>query len=319
MAVRILLATVAFSFSILAADTPPGREKPQPTEYVLGPGDQIKVWALGLEELSEKPMRIDPSGFIDLPMLGRLRAGGLTVEQLKKALLEKVAAEVRHPQVSVDIMEYGSQPVSVMGSVNTPGVHQLQGRKNLVEVLSIAGGLRPDAGSTVKITRQIEQGPIPLPGANTDASGKFSVAEVKVKDILGAEKPVENILIRPQDVITVPRAHSVSVIGEVRKPGTFALNERDTISVLEALSMAEGLGPVPAPQNARILRPTTDGSTRQEIPVDVKRILAGKSTDVRLQPDDVLLIPASGPKKAMTKVAEAAISTVSGVIIWRRP
>ena len=103
---------------------PPTHTQPEEAnEYVLGPGDQIKIWALGLEEISNQPIRIDPSGSIDLPLLGRLRVGGLTVEKLKELLVKRLAVEVRSPVVSVDIVEFGSQPVSVVGAVATPGVH----------------------------------------------------------------------------------------------------------------------------------------------------------------------------------------------------
>src|SRR5258706_10933587 len=69
-------------------------------DYLLGPDDQLKIWALGFEEITDKPVRVDPNGFIDLPMLGRIKAGGLTVSQLKANLLERMAKEVRRPQAS---------------------------------------------------------------------------------------------------------------------------------------------------------------------------------------------------------------------------
>jgi len=322
----VFFFSVLFQISSTAAQRlpelgtkPSGQGSSATKEYLLGPEDQIKIWVLGLEELSEKPTRIDPTGNIDLPILGRIHAGGLTVEQLKLKLVERLQSEVWHPSVSIDIVEYGSQPVSILGAVTNPGVHQLRGRKNLVEVLSLAGGLRDNAGSTVKITRAIEWGPLPLASTKLDPSGTFSLAEVKTKDILSAKNPTDNILICPHDSITVPTAELISVIGEVRKPGSIVLDKRDTVSVLEALSMAEGLGPVPAPQNAKILRPSADGSQRIEVPVDLKQILAGKAADVSLYPNDILFVPVNGPKKAATRAIEAAIQTATGVIIWRRP
>jgi len=286
-------------------------------EYVLGPADQIKIWALGLEEISNQPIRIDPAGYIDLPLLGRLRVGGLTVEKLKALLVEKLSAEVRVPVVSVDIVEYGSQPVSIVGAVASPGVHQLRGRKTLIEMLSLAGGIRADAGSVVKITRTIEQGLIPLPNAKTDDSGRFSVAELKVKDLLSATQPAENILIRPHDTIGIPTTEMIYVMGAVKKPGAFPLNDKVPLSVLQALSMAEGLGPAPSPQSAKILRGSPGGAARTEIPVNLKKILSGNAKDVGLQPNDILFVPESGARRASVRVIEAAIQTASGVIIWR--
>ena len=297
---------------------PPTHTQPEEAnEYVLGPGDQIKIWALGLEEISNQPIRIDPSGSIALPLLGRLRVGGLTLEKLKGLLVKRLAVEVRSPVVSVDIVEFGSQPVSVVGAVATPGVHQLRGRKTLVEMLSLAGGIRADAGPVVKITRTIEQGMVPLPRAKLDDSGKFSVAEVKVKDLLSATQPAENILIRPQDTIAIPTAEMIYVMGAVRKPGAFPLNDKEPLSVLQALSMAEGLGTAPSPQNAKILRVSLGGNPRTEVPVNLTKILTGKAKDVGLQPNDILFVPDSRPKRAGVRALEAAIQTASGVVVWR--
>src|SRR5215510_15064630 len=141
----VLLLVLALSLTLGAQTHENSAKVSHEAEYILGPGDQLRVWALGVEEISDKPLRIDPSGDVDLPTLGRMRASGLTVEQFRGDLLKRLAKEVREPRASVDIVEFGSQPVSVIGAVGTPGVKQLQGRKTLAEVLSDAGGLKPDA------------------------------------------------------------------------------------------------------------------------------------------------------------------------------
>ena len=290
-----------------------------PPDYVLGPDDQLKIWALGVEDISKETFRVEPSGRVDLPLIGAIQAAGLTVEQFKDRLRERLAVEVRVPRVSVDIVSFGSQPVSVMGAVGTPGVHQLHGRKRLAEVLALAGGLRPDSGSTAKIVRRIENGPIPLPLAKLDPGGKHSVAEIRLRDFVDARNPAENILIEPHDVISIPRAELIYVLGEVRKPGGFTLSDHPRMSVLQVLSMAEGWAPLSAPQSARILRVPADGGERVEIPVDLKKIVAGKGEDIGLGPNDVLYVPGSTSKKIAIRSLEAAIQTLSGVIIWRGP
>jgi polysaccharide export outer membrane protein len=291
----------------------------QPTNaYVLGPQDELGIWALGVEELSDKAFRVDPSGFVDLPIIGRLTAGGLTVEQFKADLAARLLTEVRNPQVSVTVKESRSQPVSVLGSVGTPGVHQINGGKTLIEVVSLAGGLRPDAGNSIKITRQTVYGRIPLSTSTYDKTGKFSVAEVKVKSIMDASNPNENILIMPNDVVSVPRADLVYVVGEIVKSGGFVLNEKEDISVLQALALAGGLSRNAAPEHARILRHTTKGDQKVELAVNVKRILAGKAADVPMQSDDILFIPNSTAKSVTSRVLEAGINIGSGVLIFRR-
>lgn len=286
--------------------------------YVLGPEDQITIRALDAEEISDRPLRIDMSGYIRLPMVGRLRASGLTIEQLEAQLVARLKTFIREPEVSVSITEFRSQPVSVIGAVKNPGVHQLQGRKSLIEILSLAGGLNTDAGHTIKITRRLEWGRIPLRSGADDPTGQFSVAQVSVKAIMEAKNPEENIIVRPYDVISVPRAEMVYVTGQVVRSGGFVLNERETLSVLQALSLAGGLGSTASPQNSRILRPALGAAGRAEIAVDLKKILAGKAQDLPLQAEDILFVPGSAPKKAAIRAIEAAIQIGTGVVIWRR-
>jgi polysaccharide export outer membrane protein len=284
---------------------------------VLGPQDQITVRVRDVEEFSDKPFRIATDGTVNLPIVGRLQAAGLTLEQLEADLAERLKVHVKQPEVAVSVAEYHSQPVSVIGSVNNPGVHQLQGSKTLVELLSMAGGLRPDAGHCVKIIRRLENGPIPLPGATDDPSGQFSVAQLNLKTIMEAKNPEQNILIQPKDIISVPRAELVYVIGEVKKPGGFVLNDDQTMSVLKALSLAEGFGRTAASQSAKIVRNTPGALERSEIPVDLKKILAGKATDVALQPDDILFIPNSTAKNILIRSADIATTIAAGAIIYR--
>jgi len=286
--------------------------------YVLGPDDEIMIRAMDAEEISDKPFTIDSSGVLNLPMLGRVQAAGLTVAQLESALITRLKEFVWDAHVAVTVTQYLSKPVSVIGAVNTPGVQQLRTRKTLVDVLSSAGGLRPDAGSKITIQRQMEQGRIPLPNARIDATGRFSLAEVTVHSILSNTHPEENIQLQANDVISVPRADMVYVVGEVKKAGGFPLNEREELSVLQAVSLAEGLQPTAAPAGVQILRAREPAGGRKEIPVDLKRILSGKTPDVKLQPDDILFVPGSTGRKAVLRGIEAAIQLGTGVVIWRR-
>jgi polysaccharide export outer membrane protein len=316
----LILLTACFLATGQRVPASPAPAQPEEqSHYVFGPDDQIKVWVLGVEEISDKPLRIDPSGAIDLPLIGEIHAGGLTVEQLRAELIKRFSKEILKPQVTVEIVDFGSQPVSVMGAVNHPGVHQLRGRKTLMEVISMADGLRQDAGPQITISREIQYGPVPLRTAKTDASGQFSVAEVAVRDMLAGTNPTENILVFPHDVVTVPVAEMVYVIGEVRKPGEVALKGNATISVLQALSSAEGFGLTPAPQAAKIVRSVPGTTERKEIPVDLKKVIAGKAEDIAMRPNDILVVPPSGPKKAAARAVEAAIQTVTGIAIWRHP
>jgi protein involved in polysaccharide export with SLBB domain len=155
----------------------------QPTTYTLGPEDQILVKVLDADEISTKdnaPIRIDSRGTITLPMVGRLTAAGLTTDQLEVEIETRLKKFIHEPDVSVYLTEMRSQPISILGSVTTPGVHQLQGRKTLFEALSLAGGLKPEAGHSVKITRRLEWGRI----AAADGAGR-SDGSVQCGDVEG--------------------------------------------------------------------------------------------------------------------------------------
>ena len=302
--------------SLLASAVP--KSTPAPThndDDALGPGDQILIRAIDLEEIDNKPVLIDRRGNINLPIVGQLQAAGLTPDQLEDAIKLRLTKVLRRPpDVTVSLTEVHSQGVSVLGAVNTPGVHQLQGDKTLFEVLSLAGGLHADAGYTVIITRQIEWGPIPLPTAALDSTGRFSVASVSVKSIMAASNPAENIHIKPNDVISVPRADIIYVIGAVRKAGGFALNDNGTRSALQILSLAEGLEKTAAANRARIMRGIPGSNDRDEIPIDLKKILAGKSPDVPLKADDILFVPTSGAKTAGFRTIDILTGSAAAVL-----
>jgi polysaccharide export outer membrane protein len=284
---------------------------------VLGADDQISIWALGAEETSDKPLRIDAAGFIDVPMVGRVKAGGLTLEQLKQELVVRLSSQIRHPQVSVSIVSFGSQPVSVIGAVNKPGVYQLQGPKTLLEVLSLAGGLNNDAGSTIRIIRRSRQGKGRQPDALNASAQGADVTELNLRSIVEGDKTSANLIIQPDDVIAVSRAKIVYVTGAVRKPGGFALGEREGVTVLQALSLAEGLNTTAAARDAKIFRGGKSGPSHSEISLDVQKMLDGRAHDIDLQPEDVLFIPDSKSKSAAIRAVEAAINIGTGVTIWR--
>lgn len=317
--VQVVLAALALACGLMSQEKGADR-----STYILGPDDQIGVRVLDLEEFSEgqtgkdRAFRVDLRGNVNLPLVGRLRVSGQTVEQVEATLVERLKEYLKSPNVTVSIAEYKSQPVSVIGQVQSPGVHQLQGRKSLLEVISLVGGLKAEAGHQIKITRKIEFGAIPLPTAKLDATGQYSVAEISVKKILNALSPEENIQVQPFDVISVPKAELVYVVGNVKRSGGFVLGDRERVTALQALSMAEGLDKEAATNAAKILRRSADGTERQEIAVALGEILKGKKADVPMEPDDILFVPGSTGKKVLLRSAEAAIAIGTGLAIFRR-
>ena len=256
-------------------------------------------------EISDKPdepVLIGTNGNITLPLIGRVKAGGLTVEQLEAELTTRFKEFIQEPQISVTVTEFRSQPVSVFGAVTKPGVVQLRGGQTLYEVLSMAGGPRDTAGSILTVTRPRQSGEIPLPGAKVDPTGQFSSVELNVQEILEGKNPAANIEIKPNDIISVSEASSnmVYVVGDVQHAGAFTLGGQRNVSVLRALSLAGGLGRTAKPEKARIIREVPGEPKPREIAVNIQQILSGKAKDVELGPDDVLVVPTSSRKTFTT-------------------
>src|SRR5262249_33437761 len=151
------------------------------------------------------------------------------VGQLETELTQRMKVYVRRPDISVNVTKYGSRPAYVFGSVRRPGEVQLQGRKSLVEVISSVDGLTPEASYRITITRQKESGVLPLPSVSTKDDASAYVAEVNMGSIFNGSHPELNIEVLPRDMITVPRAPIVYVVGQVKIPLGYALTEKDSV------------------------------------------------------------------------------------------
>jgi polysaccharide export outer membrane protein len=303
--------------TLQTSDSTPAPKTPEALpSYILGPDDQLSIRGINLDEIGDKPIAIGTDGYMSLPLLGRVKAAGLTVEQLEAELGKQLAKYIHDPQISVTVAEFRSQPVSVIGLVKNPGIVQLQGRKTLVEVLSLAGGLLPEAGTSAKITRRGSRGTIPLPNCVWDPTQKYYLAEVNVKNLIKGLDPQNNILVQPEDIISVPKAEIVYVMGDVKKAGGFVLNESETLSVLQVLSLAEGPDKTASLKSAKIIRGEPGTPSRAEIPVNVKDIMDGKAPNLALKPDDILYVPSSAIKGMGVKTLLSAAQIATYIAIY---
>jgi polysaccharide biosynthesis/export protein len=288
------------------------------SDYVLGAGDQISMIVTDLDDFTDKSFRVDMSGDVTLPYAGRIHAAGLTAPGLESEARIRLAGVLKDPKVVVSITAYGSQPVSILGSVNTPGIRQIEGGKSLFEVLSLAGGLRPDAGYLIRVTRDAKWGPIPVPGVESDTENHTFTASVRVKDLLNARNSAANIRVFPGDTISIPRAEIVYAIGSIVKPGGFPLDEHETLSALQVISLAQGLQKTAASNKAKILREIDGSSNRSEIPVNLKLLMAGKGNDIQLQAGDILFIPNDNAKSAGYRTLDAITGAAGAALIYTK-
>ncbi len=323
LCVLIVLVGAPFSFAATLPDRGVNAQAvanavkgPAAQIYVLGPDDQIVVQGPNADDIVNKPARIDAKGDVNFPLIGSLHAGGLTLHEFEQLLNTRIGAFIRNPQLVVSVAEYKSQPVSVFGAVNSPGIYQIQGRKTLVEMISLAGGLRSDAGSAITVTRELPQGRLSLPGEHLDESGRYSTADLQLPDITTGRRPDQNIEAKAHDVISVSRGTMVYVFGEVKKAGGFLMADQSSISVIQALSLAEGAERTADLKHARIIRNSAVPAKRQEISCDLGRILNGKAEDLGLKPQDILYVPGSTGKKVALRALETAVTTGSGIVIW---
>ena len=311
---RVSSPPAVFTAANVPTPPPPPATTDSPS-YLLGPEDLLTVRVFAADDIPDKPVQIDNDGTLTLPMIGPVHAAGLTVGQLQANLVTAYKKYFKDPQVSVQVNEFHSQPVSVAGNVTTPGVVQLRGNRNLMEVISMAGGLRPDAGDTVQITRNLSEGPIPVAGAFTDPTGKYSVAHVDIRAVMSGKDPEGNIMIKPHDVVTVPRARLIYVLGNVTKPGGFVLTDNESMSITKAIALAGGWDKTASLSSARVLR-ASGGAEREEIPANVKKIMQNKAPDLELRPDDILYIPNSTGKTVGALGLASAIGIGTGIAIW---
>jgi polysaccharide export outer membrane protein len=284
-------------------------------DYILGQGDRLSIRVFGADEVPDSPVDVSAEGDIMAPLVGRVNAGGMSVRELELALVQKYGKFYKDPEVTVTVVEYRSQPVTVVGSVNTPGVIQLRRPTRLMDVISQAGGLRADAGDRVLIARSSPSDNVA--GHTIDRTSL--IQEIDLRKIIEGQDPSLNILVRSNDLITIPKAKMVYVVGEVGRPGGYVLDgHSSTISVLQALALAGGVNKTAAAKQARILRSENDGDThRIETRINLQKILASREPDVELHADEILFVPNSAARNAGLRALEIATNVGTGLAIWR--
>jgi polysaccharide export outer membrane protein len=287
--------------------------------YRLGPDDQVSIRVMDMEKLqldNAAAPKINVNGDLDLPVIGHLHAEGLTLDQLKAAIASRLSDILNNPSVSVSIVQYRSHPISVLGSVRNPGVFQVAQSKRLLEVISLAGGLAPDAGDKIKISRLNSSGTLPLANVSEDSATGYSVGTISVKGLIDDADTGLNIPVLDGDVIAVSKAELIYVMGAVKRAGGFPLGNKTSVSILQALSLAEGFDHAASPGKARLLREEKPGQDRTETVVDLKPIMAGTAPDVPLRANDILYVPTSGAKMASLRAIEAAVQVGTGFAIF---
>jgi polysaccharide biosynthesis/export protein len=266
----------------------------------LDSGDLLEVATFDTPELSGK-FRVDSRGEIWLPIGGAVKLKGLTAEQAAAAIqrLYRDRDILKNPHVRVLVLEYATQGVSVLGEVKTPGIYPLAGRHGVLDFISMAGGLTTNASKSVGITHR---------------APPWDTLTVNLASAHGDELQ-NDVEVQPGDRIVVLRAGVVYVMGDVGKPGGYLIEGKQTMTVIQALALAQGVNRT-AKANGSLIRNLSGG--RIETQLALNKILANQLPDPKLQDGDIVYVPVSGAKEWTSKGVSAALQMAVGMVIYGR-
>lgn len=273
-------AAAAFALLLPAAGLAQGTVR-NPA-YRIGPKDLVQVQVFEVPELTSVERRVSEDGAVNLPLLGDVPASGLTQEELAariKSLLE--SRYVQRASTSVEVREFRSKPISVIGAVKQPGDLAFSGRWTLLEAITAAGGLAENAGNVIYVLRRPD-------------NGLSDQVAIPVSDLLVRADRRANLPIYANDLINVPATVELTVfcLGEVANPGALIFKSTERLTLLAAIARAGGLTERAA-SKILIKRAAGRGAAAQEIQVDYKRIVGGKDPDVELREGDIVVVKES--------------------------
>ena len=288
--------------------------------YRLGAGDEVEINVFDVPELNVSA-RVRESGYLSLPLVGAVRAAGLTEQELLEALRERLTTYVRQPEVTVFVSEYGSQKVAVMGAVRTPGTYALRkGTNSVLELISQAGGVSERAGNHLNFIPGELSGV--ASGSDVEARARLALAshdqrgarnsgiEIYLDQVMGTSGgiPLE-IPVRGGDMIVIPEAGKVMVEGEVAKGGTLDLGRQMTL--LGALAAAGGITYGAKVDEVEIVREAGLGDRKARLLVDLELLARGEDRDVRLKNGDIVRVPSDSGRRLKQDTWEGITSIIN--------
>ncbi|MEZ5351296.1 MAG: polysaccharide biosynthesis/export family protein [Bryobacteraceae bacterium] len=298
---------LTIAIAVLCAGLPAQERLPNLPVQPIGPSDLIALSVYDSAELT-RTFRVDTEGNLSLPMIKRaIHAAGLLPSDLEKLIATALSEEeiLIQPIVKVAVAEYYSRPISVMGAVRKPTTFQAYGPVTLLEALARAEGLSEFASPEVLVTRPGATEPIRIP----------------VPRLIDDADAASNLKLTGGEEIRVPEASKIYIAGNVRKPGAIAVRDKDQLTVLKMIALAEGLSSY-ASKQAYIYRKTTESPGKREILVELHKIMKREAPDVTLEAHDVLYVPDDSKKRIGMTVLDRIVlfgSTAGATaLVWRR-
>jgi polysaccharide export outer membrane protein len=289
----------------VAAASLPTTTKATDTKYRIGIGDMLDIRVFNRPQFSRDGVRVDSSGMIRMPLINQeIRAACRTESELASAISTLYLEFLREPQVDVFIKEYNSQPVAVIGAVRQPSRFQLTRRVRLLELLTFAGGMTEKAGRTVQV---VHTGTFALCDTTEESAATSGLDNFELSDILkGVER--SNPFVQPGDVISIPEAERVFVVGNVFRPSDIPL--REPITLTRAIAMAGGTMPDTKKDRIRVIRQTPGTIEKKEIYADLNAINKQQQEDIVLVAGDIVEVPVSSGKQMLRSLLGAVVPSI---------
>ncbi len=309
----LVLLGVAFQAQTPLPVTQPAPSSPDATlpAQKIGPNDLLWVSVADCPDLTRN-FRVSSTGTLALPLLReRLNVAGKYPSEIETQITDALVKNqiLVSPVVTVSVAEYRSVPVSVLGAVKKPIMFQAVGPVTLLDALTKAEGLTQEAGPEILVSKARAE----------DGESIGLLERIPVKGLIDEANPLLNIRLYGGEEIRVPPAGRVYVVGNVKKSGSFPISDGNDTSVLKVIALSEGLLPYTS-KEAFIYRREAGKDSRDEIPVELSRILDRKAPDVQMQANDILYIPDNKGRKmtmqALDRLAGFGTSTASGVLIF---
>ena len=272
---------------------------PEEMPILIGAGDLLTISVYDNPELLQDA-RVESDGKIDLNLIGSVQVGGLTAQMAGQRIASEFASHhmLVKPQATVVIKEYAARSISVTGEVNHPGVYPVMSQRTVLDMISAAGGLTNLADTRVTVKHR---------------SGTIGTVTVKLKQDEAGEALQEDQVVNPGDVILVPRAGVVYVMGEVQRPGGFVMQDNGRITMLQALAQAGGTIYTASMSNAYLLHKGDTGYKASRI--NLSDMVKGRSNDVPLDRNDILYVPGSKVKH-LTQNTDSVVQAAVGATIF---
>lgn len=317
-------------------------------DYRLAPSDVIKIVIEDAPELSSS-YRINKAGTIPMKYLGTMSVVGKTPEEVSVIITDGLKGRyLKDPKVYVAVEQYNSRTFFIQGAVRSPGVFVIEGKPSLFKLISIAGGMADNHGSTAYIIREtklnaeklekLRSGQDPADDKSKETIGSSTPLGQAVEATKGSVTGIEgeseyeliraqinglyrgafdqNLIIQPNDLVYIPPSDVFFVAGEVKAPGQFPL--RDGTTLRQAISLAQGTFFKSATNRAVIFRQDPLTGKLNEIPVDVGAVMSGKAQDVLISANDVIMVPNSKVKSFTGTFMTALANATAFSVIPRR-